>query len=123
MLRKPGKMPNCLFSKPYQVEYGVREGLGIPKGAVKEGHKVLLIDDLVATGGTLSAGIECVKMCGGTVVECACIVELKFFREQRTKFYEALGIADVPIWGLISEEALELAATLDSDYKDDGEEH
>lgn len=36
-------------------------------------------------GGTLSAGIECIKMCGGSVVECACIVELKFFIAQRTK--------------------------------------
>ncbi len=90
---------------------------------MKPGDKVLLIDDLVATGGTLSAGIECVKMCGGSVVECACIVELKFFIAQRAKFYEALGISDVPIWGLISEDALDVAASLDPEYKDDGEEH
>ena len=74
-------------------------------------------------GGTLSAGIECVQMCGGNVVECACIVELKFFIEQRTKFYKSLGIADVPIWGLVSEEVLEVAAPISADYKDDGEEH
>ena len=123
MLRKPGKMPNSVFSKPYKVEYGTREGLGIPRDAVKKGDRVLLIDDLVATGGTLSAGIECVQMCGGSVVECACIVELKFFREQRNKFYRDLGIQDVPIWGLVSEEVLELAAPLAADYKDDGEEH
>uniref|UniRef100_A0A7S2SSL9 adenine phosphoribosyltransferase n=1 Tax=Rhizochromulina marina TaxID=1034831 RepID=A0A7S2SSL9_9STRA len=123
MLRKKGKMPNARFSQPYETEYGTREGLGIPRGAVKEGDRVLLIDDLVATGGTLSAGIECVKMCGGTVVECACIVELKFFRESRQKFYESCGIADVPIWALISEEILETEAELPADYQDDGEEH
>ena len=97
MLRKPGKMPNCAFSKPYKVEYGSREGLGIQKDVVKKGDRVLLIDDLVATGGTLSAAIECVQMMGGSVVECACIVELKFFREQRMKFYSELSISDVPV--------------------------
>jgi adenine phosphoribosyltransferase len=123
MLRKMGKMPNCLFSSSYEVEYGKRDGLGIPKDAVKRGDRVLLLDDLVATGGTLSAGIECVNMCGGTVVECGCIVELKFFIKQRTMFYKSLGIQDVPIWGLISEDVLENAAPLTADYKDDGEEH
>jgi adenine phosphoribosyltransferase len=123
MLRKPGKMPNCVFSEPYKVEYGTREGLGIQKDAVAKGDRVLLIDDLVATGGTLSAAIECVQMCGGSVVECACIVELKFFREQRMKFYSDLGIADVPVWGLVSEDVLQTAKTVGSDYKDDGEEH
>lgn len=123
MLRKKGKMPNSIMSKPYDTEYGKREGLGIPRGAVKPGDRVLLIDDLVATGGTLSAGMECVNMCGGTVVECACVVELKFFRENRTKFYTELGIADVPIWALISEEILEMAAELPSEYVDDGEAH
>ena len=70
-----------------------------------------------------SAAIECVQMCGGSVVECACIVELKFFREQRMKFYSDLGIADVPVWGLVSEDVLQTAKTVGSDYKDDGEEH
>jgi adenine phosphoribosyltransferase len=118
-----GKMPNCLFSSPYEVEYGKRDGLGIPKDAVKRGDRVLLIDDLVATGGTLSAAIECVQMCGGSVVECGCIVELKFFIEQRNKFYKSLNIDSVPIWGLISEDVLENAAPIAADYKDDGEEH
>ena len=75
----------------------VLEGLGIQKDVVKKGDRVLLIDDLVATGGTLSAAIECVQMMGGSVVECACIVELKFFREQRMKFYSELSISDVPV--------------------------
>ena len=46
---------------------------------VKEGDRVLLVDDLVATGGTLSAGIELVHAMGAKVVECACVVELKMF--------------------------------------------
>mmetsp|Transcript_58931 Transcript_58931/g.133428 ORF Transcript_58931/g.133428 Transcript_58931/m.133428 type:complete len:317 (+) Transcript_58931:121-1071(+) len=123
MLRKSGKMPNTLSSKPYKVEYGQRDGLCIPRNAVKKGDRVLLIDDLVATGGTLSAGIECVKMCGGNVVECACIVELTFLVEQRQKFYDSLGIGDVPIWALISDKILQTEAKLPPGYKDDGEEH
>merc|ERR1711879_534043 len=118
MLRKKGKMPNALLSKSYECEYGTREGVGIPRGAVNPGDRVLLIDDLVATGGTLSAGIECIRMCKGVVVECACIVELKFFRESRAKFYKECGIDDVPLWALISEEILENAAPLPEDYKD-----
>jgi adenine/guanine phosphoribosyltransferase-like PRPP-binding protein len=51
----------------YSVEYGEREGMCISKDAVKPGQRVLIIDDLVATGGTLSAGIACVRMLGGVV--------------------------------------------------------
>ena len=77
---------------------------------VKNGDRVLLIDDLVATGGTLSSGIELVRRMGATVVECACVVELKMFVDppaesglpSRTKSWTEKGIADVPVWGLIS---------------------
>jgi len=131
MIRKKGKMPNCIESSSYQCEYGSREGMCLQKDAVKPGQRILIIDDLVATGGTLSAGIECVKMLGGVVVECACVVELKMFVNppaesglpNRTKLFEKLEMADVPVWGLISEDVLTKAATLAPDYKDDGEEH
>jgi len=62
-------------------------------------------------------------MCGGNVVECACIVELTFLVEQRQKFYDSLGIGDVPIWALISDKILQTEAKLPPGYKDDGEEH
>ena len=73
---------------------------------VKPGDRVLLIDDLVATGGTLSSGVELVKHMGATVVECACVVELKMFVDppadsglpSRTKTWTELGIADTPVW-------------------------
>ena len=58
-----------------------------------------------------------------TTLMCCCKRVTPFSSSQRTKFYADLGISDVPIWGLISEEALELAAPLPVDYKDDGEEH
>ena len=74
-----GKMPNCIESDSYECEYGKRAGMCLQRDAVKKGDRVLLIDDLVATGGTLSAGIQCIKMLEGVVVECACVVELKMF--------------------------------------------
>merc|ERR1711988_1938700 len=83
MLRKKGKMPNSISGKEYGKEYAGKDVLTIPRGSVKKGDRVLLIDDLVATGGTLSAGIELVKKLGGVVVECSCIVELKFLNARK----------------------------------------
>jgi adenine phosphoribosyltransferase len=137
MMRKAGKMPNTITSgNDYQCEYGKRAGLTVQKDKIKEKDRVLIIDDLVATGGTLGSAISLVKMLGGTVVECACVVELKMFVNppedpndggsglpSRTKLFEALGHADVPVWGLVSEDVLTNEAALPSDYVDDGEEH
>jgi len=131
MLRKPGKMPNTVSSSAYNVEYGKREGMCISKNSIKQGDRVLLVDDLVATGGTLSSGIELVKHMGGTVVECACAVELKMFIDppaesglpSRKKLFADKGISDVAVWGLISEDVLTLEGELPEGYVDDGEEH
>ncbi|KAG7341321.1 phosphoribosyl transferasen [Nitzschia inconspicua] len=131
MMRKEGKMPNTVKSPGYDVEYGKRSGLTVQRDKIKEGDRVLIIDDLVATGGTLSSAISLVKMLGGTVVECACVVELKCFIDppedsgmpSRKKTFEKLGISDVRIWGLISEDLLTNEACLPEDYVDDGEGH
>jgi len=131
MIRKAGKMPNTITSAPYKTEYGTRAGMSIQKDAITKGSRVLVIDDLVATGGTLSAAIELVKAVGGVVVECACVVELKMFINpspesglpNRSKLFENCGISDVPVWALISEEVLQVEAELPEGYVDDGEEH
>jgi len=144
MLRKPGKQPNTVSSSGYNVEYGKRSGMCIPRGhpldatdpvnkstVVKAGDRVLLVDDLVATGGTLSSGIELVHKMGATVVECACVVELKLFVDppadsglpNRTKSWKEKGIDSVPVWGLISEDILTLEGAVPDGYVDDGEEH
>ncbi len=131
MVRKPGKMPNTVQSPSYDVEYGKRQGVCISKDAVKRNDRVVIIDDLVATGGTLSAAIQLVHLLGGTVVECACVVALQMFVNpppesglpSRTQLFCDLGIDHVPIWGLLSEDILTLKADLPSDYTDDGEEH
>lgn len=120
MMRKKGKMPNSISSESYKVEYGTREGLTVQKDRIKKGDRVLIIDDLVATGGTLSSAISLVKMLEGVVVECACVVELKMFIDpapetglpSRTKMFKELGHADVPVWGLISEDILTEEAKL-----------
>lgn len=126
MLRKKGKMPNSITGAEYSKEYAGNDSLSIPRGSVKKGDKVLLIDDLVATGGTLVAGIELVKQMGGIPVEAACVVELKFL-DARKKFAEN-GHSDVPIWALMDEEILTLDGLADPSiptdgYKDDGEAH
>mmetsp|Transcript_63759 Transcript_63759/g.75455 ORF Transcript_63759/g.75455 Transcript_63759/m.75455 type:complete len:157 (+) Transcript_63759:129-599(+) len=131
MMRKKGKMPNTVESPEYKTEYGNRSGLCVQKNAIKPGDRVLVIDDLVATGGTLSSAIQLVQMLGGEVVECACVVELKMFIDpdeasglpSRTKLFKSLEIDDVKVWGLISEDILTNEAKLDDDYVDDGEEH
>lgn len=131
MMRKEGKMPNTVRSNCYDTEYGSRSGLTVQRDKIKEGERVLIIDDLVATGGTLSSAISLVKMLGAIVVECACVVELKCFINppvhtglpSRTKCFEKLGFSDVPIWGLVSEDLLTNEATLPEGYLDDGEEH
>eukprot|EP00457_Paulinella_chromatophora_P009365 gb/GEZN01009429.1/.p1 GENE.gb/GEZN01009429.1/~~gb/GEZN01009429.1/.p1 ORF type:complete len:243 (+),score=42.03 gb/GEZN01009429.1/:37-765(+) len=126
MLRKKGKMPNSVSGTSYEKEYkgdnaAGQDALCIPRGAVNKGDKVLLMDDLVATGGTLLAGIELVHLFGGHVVECGCIVEIKVLKA-REKFVSQ-GHKDIPIWALISEEILTLKGELHDDYVDDGHAH
>jgi adenine phosphoribosyltransferase len=131
MMRKKGKMPNSVSSDEYKTEYGGRSGLTVQADKIKEGQRVLIIDDLVATGGTLSSAISLVSLLKGTVVECACVVELKMFIDpseesglpSRTKLFQQLGHQDVPVWGLISEDVLTNEAALPDGYVDDGEDH
>jgi len=121
MLRKKGKMPNSIAGQKYTKEYAGDDALCIQRNCVAEGDKVLLVDDLVATGGTLCAGIELIKLFKATVVECACIVEIKALNAR--KKFEDKGHSEVPIWGLISEDVLTLKGELPEDYVDDGEKH
>lgn len=131
MMRKEGKMPNTIKSPAYETEYGSRSGLTVQRDRINKGDRVLIIDDLVATGGTLSSAIQLVQASGGTVVECACVVELKMFIDpaegtglpSRTKLFKDLNIQDTPVWGLVSEDVLTNEAELRKDYTDDGEEH
>lgn len=75
LLRKPGKLPHDTEEVEYQLEYG-KDKLQIHRDAVKHGERVLVVDDLIATGGTVSAACKLVEKLGGEVVECAFVVEL-----------------------------------------------
>jgi adenine phosphoribosyltransferase len=77
VVRKPGKLPYRTHRADYALEYGT-DGLEIHHDAVANGHRVLLVDDLLATGGTARAAIELVERCGGQVVACAFLIELAF---------------------------------------------
>ena len=74
-IRKKGKLPWKTISAQYELEYGVDE-LEIHTDAVKSGQRVLLFDDLIATGGTLKAACELIEKLGGEVVEVAVVIEL-----------------------------------------------
>ncbi|KAI4379889.1 hypothetical protein MLD38_006129 [Melastoma candidum] len=78
-LRKPRKLPGEVISESYVLEYGT-DCLEMHVGAVNPGDKAIVIDDLVATGGTLSAAIKLLERPGGEVVECACVIGLPKFK-------------------------------------------
>ena len=74
-VRKPGKLPRETVSVSYDLEYGSNE-LQVHKDSIKKGQRVLIVDDLLATGGTVDATIQMVKELGGVVAGCAFLIEL-----------------------------------------------
>ncbi len=78
-LRKPGKLPYDVESMSYDLEYG-SASLEVHIDALEKGDKVLLVDDLLATGGTAAASCELVEKLGAEVVACAFVIELDFLK-------------------------------------------
>jgi adenine phosphoribosyltransferase len=76
MARKAGKLPGTVIHITYQLEYGTAT-LEIPKDSFKPGDRVLLVDDLMATGGTFAALKELVRNAGGEPVACVTLINLK----------------------------------------------
>ncbi|MEW6087655.1 MAG: adenine phosphoribosyltransferase [bacterium] len=76
-VRKPGKLPYKTISETYQLEYGT-DTLQIHEDAVKPGDKILIVDDLLATGGTVSAVVNMVKKLGGEIAGIGFLIELAF---------------------------------------------
>ncbi len=77
LVRKPNKLPYKTYSHTYELEYG-EDTVEIHQDAIEEGDKVVIIDDLLATGGTLAATIELVKKFNCTIVGVSCVIELTF---------------------------------------------
>uniref|UniRef100_A0A5B7A8A4 adenine phosphoribosyltransferase n=1 Tax=Davidia involucrata TaxID=16924 RepID=A0A5B7A8A4_DAVIN len=93
-MRKPKKLPGEVISEEYSLEYGT-DKMEMHVGAVKAGERALVIDDLIATGGTLCAAIRLLERVGVHVVECACVIELTDLKGR-----ERLG--DNPLFVLVS---------------------
>jgi adenine phosphoribosyltransferase len=81
-LRKPGKLPYKTHSFKYDLEYGSAE-LHVHADAIGAGASVLLVDDVLATGGTMAAACRLVEAAGGTVAGCAFLIELGFLNGRR----------------------------------------
>ncbi len=93
-VRKPGKLPARIVQCDYDLEYGT-DTLTMHWDAVKPGQKVLLVDDLLATGGTMEACARMVEQLGGEIVGCAFVVELSVLKgRDRLKGYEVFSLID-----------------------------
>ncbi|WP_297366700.1 adenine phosphoribosyltransferase [Acidocella sp.] len=91
MLRKPGKLPGKTIGLDYGLEYG-KDRIEIQDDAVQAGDRVVVVDDLLATGGTMAAGIKLLENMGAEVVAAAALIELTFLkgREKLNVPFEAL---------------------------------
>jgi adenine phosphoribosyltransferase len=78
-LRKPGKLPYQTHSFKYDLEYGTAE-LHMHIDGVEDGANVLIVDDVLATGGTMAAACRLIEKAGGTVAGCAFLIELSFLK-------------------------------------------
>ena len=74
-VRKKGKLPHKTIEAPYSLEYG-DSVVEMHEDAIQKGEKILIVDDLIATGGTIAAAVKLVEMLGGDIVELAFIIEL-----------------------------------------------
>lgn len=87
-IRKPGKLPADTISESYTLEYGT-DSIEIHKDAIERGDKVLLHDDLLATGGTMEAACKLIEKLGGEVIQITFLIELSFLNgRQKLKKYE-----------------------------------
>jgi adenine phosphoribosyltransferase len=93
-LRKPGKLPYETYAYQYELEYGKAE-LHVHVDGVVPGAHVLLVDDLLATGGTMMAGCKLIEKAGGHVAGCAFLVELTFLNGgERLKPHEVFSLIE-----------------------------
>ena len=93
-VRKPGKLPGDVHAIEYELEYGM-DRLEIHRDALNHGQKVVLVDDLLATGGTAKATLDLINRLGADVVACLFVIELPFLKGR-----ESLG--ETPVHNLLS---------------------
>ncbi len=91
-LRKPGKLPYQTHAMKYDLEYGSAE-LHVHVDGIEPGARVLMVDDLLATGGTMKAACQLVEKAEGQVVSCAVVIELEFLKGREVlKPYEVFSL-------------------------------
>ncbi len=96
MIRKKGKLPWKTISQEYALEYGTNT-IEMHEDSIKPGEKVILVDDLLATGGTMAATVDLVKKLGGEILGISFIIELDFLKgREKLKNY--------PIYTLVNYE-------------------
>jgi len=83
LARKAGKLPSEVTSKLFELEYG-SETIEIQSSSISKGDRVIIMDDLLATGGTVNATIDIVEELGGIVVAVACVMNLSFLQGAKT---------------------------------------
>jgi adenine phosphoribosyltransferase len=91
-VRKAGKLPGETFQSSYELEYG-NDKLEIHLDAIKKGQRVLVVDDLLATGGTISTTIDMVKKLGGEITGVAFLIELTYLPgREKLKDYDVISL-------------------------------
>ncbi|MDY6845172.1 MAG: adenine phosphoribosyltransferase [Thermodesulfobacteriota bacterium] len=94
LVRKPGKLPYKTHRVSYELEYGT-DSLEIHQDAIKPGQNVLLVDDLLATGGTVLATTELITQLKGTIVEIAFLIELSFLNgREKLKDFQVFSLIE-----------------------------
>ena len=98
LMRKPGKLPAESLVEEYELEYGTDQ-IQMHVGAVEKGEKVLIFDDLLATGGTAKAACNLVEKAGGIVAGVAFIIELtgSLHGRDKLKGYDIVALLDIPV--------------------------
>ncbi len=98
LMRKPGKLPAETLSETYELEYGT-DTIEMHKDAIERGEKVLVFDDLLATGGTAKAACNLVEKAGGQVIGVAFVIELTGSLHGRDKLegYDFVSLIKIPV--------------------------
>lgn len=96
LIRKKGKLPRSLYSESYILEYGT-ETVEIHQDAIRKGQRVVIIDDLIATGGTTKAIVKLVEKEGGKIVKIGFIIELQGLNgREKLKGYDMFSLISYP---------------------------
>ncbi len=96
MVRKPGKLPGDVVAQEYALEYGT-DTIELQRNLIKPGMKVAILDDLMATGGTMKASADLVKKLGGEVVLGACVIELFELKGREKMDFSFEGLVQAPL--------------------------